>query len=497
MQAYKNPGVFVEEISTLAPSVVTVATAIPAFIGYTEKGPQDSIEAHRINSFQEYQTLFGGPFQETFNAEIQQDASGVYSVNTPPAEPKRPSFYLYYSLRMFYANGGGPCHIVSVGDYEATADSTTMLEGLAALDKEDEPTLILFPDALNLLPDESADINETILANYYSLFQQALLQCSTLKDRFTIIDLHRGDQDIGLLDGVIQEFRNNIGNNNLSYGSAYYPWLLSNLQYGYDELNVTISGSETDTRLIYDTSDLEKLPEVPNDADPPVNLVDDEKRLHYEARSLFHLDNAAYSKIKTQIASFRVTLPPSGAVAGVYARVDNQRGVHKAPANISLNNVIRPLVNIDDLQQEDLNEHTSGKSVNVIRSFTGKGVLIWGGRTLAGNSNEWRYISVRRFFLFVEESIKKAVENFVFEANNESSWIRLRSLIENFLTLQWKAGALVGSTPDQAYYVRIGLGETMSPQDILEGRLIVEVGMAVVRPAEFIILKFTHKLPEA
>lgn len=162
-----------------------------------------------------------------------------------------------------------------------------------------------------------------------------------------------------------------------------------------------------------------------------------------------------------------------------------------------MNSVISPTRKITDEEQQELNVHPSGKSVNAIRAFAGKGVLVWGARTLEGNSNEWRYISVRRFFLFVEESLRKAIEPFVFEGNNENTWIRIRGLTENFLTGQWRAGALFGGTPGQAFFVNIGLGSTMSAQDILEGRLIVEIGMAAVRPAEFIILRFTHKVQNA
>ena len=123
--------------------------------------------------------------------------------------------------------------------------------------------------------------------------------------------------------------------------------------------------------------------------------------------------------------------------------------------------------------------------------------MVWGARTLAGNDNEWRYIPVRRFFNMAEESIKKATEQFVFEPNDKNTWVKVRAMIENFLILQWRAGALAGAKPDQAFFVRVGLGETMTAQDILEGRMNVEIGMAVVRPAEFIILKFSHKMQEA
>jgi phage tail sheath protein FI len=190
-------------------------------------------------------------------------------------------------------------------------------------------------------------------------------------------------------------------------------------------------------------------------------------------------------------------LPPSAGIAGVYASVDGNRGVWKAPANASLASVLGPFVALNVQDQEGLNvDPNAGKSINAIRYFTGKGTLVWGTRTLAGNDNEWRYVPVRRFFNYAEESIKKATEPFVFEPNDLNTWVRVKAMIENFLTLEWRRGALAGSKPDSAFYVKVGLGETMTALDILEGRMIIETGMAVVRPAEFIILRFAHKMQE-
>jgi len=220
----------------------------------------------------------------------------------------------------------------------------------------------------------------------------------------------------------------------------------------------------------------------------------------------FYYSKVAETSLLTQHSFFKAaieqatlasrTMPVSGAIAGIYAMVDNSRGVWKAPANVSLNGVIGPAVKINNKDQETLNVDTTGKSINAIRSFTGKGTLVWGGRTLAGNDNEWRYISVRRFFIMVEESVKKASEPFVFEPNDGNTWTKVKAMIENFLTLQWRAGALQGAKPNDAFFVHVGLGETMSEDDILNGRMIIEIGMAVVRPAEFIILRFSHKMME-
>jgi len=190
--------------------------------------------------------------------------------------------------------------------------------------------------------------------------------------------------------------------------------------------------------------------------------------------------------------------PPCGAMAGVYSYVDRTRGVWKAPANISLNSVIDLRAKIDNNFQEGMNvDVTAGKSVNAIRAFAGKGILVWGARTLAGNDNEWRYISVRRFFNMVEESVKKSTYWAVFEPNDANLWIKVKAMIENYLIEKWRDGALAGAKPEHAFFVKVGLGITMTALDILEGRLIIEIGMAVVRPAEFIILRFMHKMQES
>jgi phage tail sheath protein FI len=211
-------------------------------------------------------------------------------------------------------------------------------------------------------------------------------------------------------------------------------------------------------------------------------------------------DSALYSKIKLELndPKFRVELPPSPAIAGVYATIDNERGIWKAPANVSLNAVIGPLEKITADVQQGLNiDTTAGKSINAIRSFTGRGTMVWGARTLAGNDNEWRYISVRRLFNMIEDSAVKATFFAVFEPNDVGTWLKVKSMIESFLYNLWQQGALAGSTPKSSYFVNVGLGSTMSTQDILEGKMIVDIGIAVVKPAEFIVLRFSHKLQEA
>ena len=222
---------------------------------------------------------------------------------------------------------------------------------------------------------------------------------------------------------------------------------------------------------------------------------------HAANKNLWQLENDLYqnypalNNIVSTVQKELSKIPPSGAVAGIYAKTDNERGVWKAPANVSINSITGPAITINDSTQENLNvDVNEGKSINTIRTFTGKGTLVWGARTLAGNDNEWRYISVKRFFNMVEESCKKATSFAVFEPNDANTWLKVQAMIENFLIVQWRNGALQGAKPEHAFYVAIGLNKTMTAQDIIEGRMIVEIGMAVIRPAEFVILRFSHAM---
>lgn len=445
-----------EEISKFPPSIAAVETAIPAFIGYTEiaKLKEDDdlrLIPRRITSLLEYERFFGG---------AQPETGITVTVNTTKSpveiQPKieNPSNYkMYYSMQAYFTNGGGPCYIVSVGDYSATpvVAPDALLDGLAEVAKVDEVTLLVFPDATGI----------TSPVDYYAVQKEAIDQCVLLQDRFAVIDIYMtSDPD----DDDVQIMRDNLSGpvDELKYGATYYPYLETRYDYVYqaDQVNVVVDGNASTLK------DLE-----------PTN-------------------NALFNQAKNAVAQLPVILPPSSSVVGIYAKTDNNRGVWKAPANVNIDSVIRPAVKITDQSQESLNvDVTAGKSVNAIRSFTGRGAaIIWGARTLAGNDNEWRYISVRRFFNFVEESVKKATYQFVFEPNDVNTWTRVKSMIENFLILQWRAGALMGVTPEQAFFVKVGLNETMTELDIWEGRMIVEIGMAVVRPAEFIILKFSHKM---
>lgn len=186
-----------------------------------------------------------------------------------------------------------------------------------------------------------------------------------------------------------------------------------------------------------------------------------------------------------------VSLPPSGAVAGIYGRTDNTRGVHKAPANEIVRNCTGLSVNYNEMEQGKLNP----RGINLIRALPGQGIRVWGARTCSSDGN-WKYVNVRRLFIFIEESIRINTNWAVFEPNDEMLWSRVEGTIRVFLTAQWRNGALAGSTADEAFFINIGKS-TMTEDDILNGRLICVIGVAPVRPAEFVVFRITQKMESA
>lgn len=485
MTNYQTPGVYVEEISTLAPSVAAVATAVPAFIGLTERAQNDATGQSltnvptKIKNMDDYVAYFGKGQKATITAaiaEVVEATDGVYKFvsRSVSAEvsPSTNRYYMYESIKLYFDNGGGPCYVISTGDYEASLDTDLLKAGLDELAKEDEPTLILFPDVYGLGGD-------------LTIYNLALAQCSKLQDRFLIMDVPQGTEASDSIDTDALSFRELVIGEYLQYGAAYYPDVRTTLSYEYD-----FASSATVTQTF---------------ADPDGNSVTIADSTAYPdgfydgqtIEALEGLNKGVYNDIIKEANKTKAVTPSSGAIAGVYFQVDNDRGVWKAPANIALTSVSSPALKITTDDQKSLNVHSTGKSINAIRSFTGKGTLVWGARTLDGNDNEWRYIQVRRFFNYVEESIQKSISWAVFEGNTTATWTRVKVQIETFLTGIWKQGGLTGASTSEAFFVNVGLGSTMSSQDILEGRMNVEIGLAAVRPAEFIILKFSHFIQQS
>jgi hypothetical protein len=495
MAEYMTPGVYIEEMDGFPNSVVQVETSLPAFIGYTEKaeykGEQLAGSAVRVTSLKDFETFFGGSSAVKFllmedkgatpSRTSVQLSTGKYVVSAKPGT----LFYLYDSMRLFFANGGRSCYIVSVGDYSKPPQLGALEAGINALVKVQEPTMLCIPDGLLLHEDE-----------YYLLAKSMLAHCSDMQNRIALLDVYDGAttdvKDLHAPDNVIDRFRSGIGDSGLSYGAAYYPWLRTTIvQNG--EVNFT---NFYDLSAYFEAAIVDKVDAILaryKDADE-VSKDAVEKQAH---NALLMISKNYTTLMNAATAALNI-LPPGPAMAGVYAVVDMNRGVWKAPANVGLNAVVSPTVNLRNADQDTLNvDATGGKSINTIRSFPGEGVLVWGARTLDGNSPEWRYINVRRTLIMIEQSAKLAARAYVFEPNDANSWVMVKAMIENFLNSLWRQGGLAGSTPGDAYSVQVGLGQTMTADDILNGIMNITVLVAVMRPAEFIVITFQQQMQKS
>jgi phage tail sheath protein FI len=501
----KTPGVYIVEKNAFPNSVVEVATAVPAFIGYTEradnKGKTLRNVPWRISSMAEFRQYFGGPPPWSFEVRDAGAADPLFTqddkkyVIAQADAPKGGNFTLYLSMLFFFQNGGGPCYVVSVGDYSAAVARKPLEDGLLPLIKEQEPTMVVVPEAV-LLDAE----------NCYGLQQAVLKHCGyEMRNRVAILDVANGWRDIRDPAGnCIADFRNGVGTNQLNYAAAYYPWLNTTLVQDTELSFQNVANRDQLAAVVRKDLGLGDAEPTDDKGKAYAGLVKgmagtdpDNKMTPEQLHSSLFAVSPLYKAIMQEMKRQLNVMPPSAAMAGLYTMVDNTRGVWKAPANVSVNGVVSPTVSLSAAEQEDLNVTPQGKSINAIRSFIGEGVLVWGARTLDGNSLDWRYVNVRRTMIMLEESCRLAAKALVFEPNVASTWLTIRSMISNFLTNVWKRGGLAGAVPDDAFSVHVGLGETMTPEDILEGILRVTVLVAISRPAEFIEITFQQQMQKS
>ena len=489
---YTTPGVYVQELPGFPPGVAQIQSAVPIFIGLTANttaadGTVLLNTPASVSSMLDVNNLFGGP--PTMNvlslAMTCSTAStgGTVADTVTTATTTLPSV-LYHSLELYFANGGGPCYVISVGGYTTNNAPTPLTASMfttavQTLSKHPEPTLIICSDAVLL----------SAAADYYSVVTGALqfAEQEAVDYRFLLLDL----QEYGAAGAAFNYtnpttpyyagFRTGIGINYLDGAAAYTPYLEALVSASTNYIQITTGFNA----WVKATKSPLTFPVPPTGVNPPKTSITPTQEA--TLRSTW----PAYKTIAEAVEGMSVLMPPSGAVAGVYFATDANRGFWKAPANVSLNNVVDVAYRIDDPTNGLLNvDSVGGKSINAIRSFTGQGILVWGARTLAGNDTDWRYVSVRRTVSIIEQSIKNSINWAVFEPNDDHLWLRVKGMITDYLTELWKDGALQGSSASQAFYVNVGLGTTMTSQDLLDGKLIVAVGLAVVRPAEFIILQF-------
>ncbi|MBH2897921.1 phage tail sheath family protein [Serratia ureilytica] len=429
------PGVYIEEDASPAMSVSAGATAVPLFVArFTPSDKKLAGAITRIGSWLDYTTLFDSnvPSSARVTVTSTPDGENKYTYQIKDTEVVDQSASV--ALRLYFQNGGGPCYLYPL----QKADDQAKLAALPGLiDEVGAITLLACPE-----PDE---------AYRTAVYAALAASLNQHKGYFLLADSS---------DSVVPS-----GVSSSSQVAVYYPNLVMPYTRTLDDNQVAITGytAGSDT-TIATLADLRKA----------------------NADFAGEIDKALAEKRDVPLS-----LPPSALMAGVYNKTDGERGVWKAPANVVLNGVSDVSVRVTNEQQAVLNP----RGINVIRHFSDRGLVVWGSRTQK-DDDDWRYIPVRRLFDAAERDIKKALQPMVFEPNSQPTWKRVQAAIDNYLHRLWQQGALAGNKAEEAYFVRVGKDITMTQDEINQGKMIIQVGMAAVRPAEFIILKFTQDMSQ-
>lgn len=521
MPEYLAPGVYIEEIEIGAKPIEGVSTSTAGFLGQTERGPTDP-KKKLVTGFEQFQTFYGGYIEGS---------------------------YLAYAVDGFFKNGGQRCFIGRVvRDGAATAQVTVdpitfeaVGEGTwgnrvavrienASLDPSTDPAT-----------PERADLFKLTVAYWKNSLPEDLSAPAdppeTPKKVRTIV------ADANVVD-VYDNLSTELTSSDYYLSKLGKPKGISNLVQltssgsrrpanNADSLFTPLTGGDDGTDLNRDQflgdpaaapgersglTAFTEIDEISIVYTPDLHFLDESNRNQLVDDIVSHCENLkdrfaildALSST-TDIPELRppkdskyaafyypwievfdplkkgpLKVPPGGYIAGIYARSDQEKGVHKAPANEIIRGATDVEFKITKGEQDILNP----RGVNCIRAFPGRGIRVWGARTTSSDTL-WKYINVRRLFLFLEESIEEGTQWVVFEPNNEKLWARVRQTITQFLTRVWKDGALMGNTPEEAFFVKCDR-TTMTQDDIDNGRLIVVIGVAPVKPAEFVIFRIAQ-----
>ena len=409
---------------------------------------------------------------------------------------------------------------MSAGSYAqpgASIEPDALLAGVAAFEQIIGPTMLVVPEACQLVQSDYARVVCAMLA-----------QAGKLQDRVAILDLPGclTATDIAALTTAQQNLWLAIAPqaDNLSYGAVYGPALATTVVQPHDVRFTVLTGSDNATLNTILTTQAVQLfsgtslatlqsaiaaafpvagasgntPIVSGDASayPPPTSPGAEALAAWQQRLDDLLANALpiYVEIDHLVADYLNVQPPSGALAGVWCSTDVRSGVWNAPANVALSNVITPICLVNDTEQADFNTPVNGMAINLVRQFVARGSVVWGARTLDGNSLDYRYIQVRRTLIYIEQSIKQALQQYVFAANDATTWATVTSTVSAFLTGLWTQGGLMGDKASDAFTVQCGVLTTMSGLDVLNGYMIVAVTVQMVHPAEFIALTFKQTM---
>lgn len=530
MPEYLAPGVFIEEIERGPKPIEGVATSTAAFVGEAERGP---LRPRLVTGYGEYLRLFGDVF----------------------ADDK----YLPFGVKAFFDNGGRRCYIARIAgpgavaaEFDSDGYTVTAIGPGTAGNRIFARITRSTTEKLNDAGDALVPVGFRLRVAYWSrgnpgdlfdpfeeggderLPQPAMIedyddlsldpespaywkkQISDTTSALIVLEVDdanatqpgEGDVIAGfLVDGADGDTVTSIqfeGNRNDAGDPIDDPQELRGLAAldldNYRDVAIVhapgIGNDNDDTTSIQQVivrhcernrfrfavlDSAQNLNAVSDDRLNPRNAIDTQFGAFYYP--WYHMPHPR-TGIKTLV-------PPGAAACGIYALTDNTRGVWKAPANVPVAGAIDLEYDINTQRQEVLNP----RGVNCIRRFPGRGIRMWGARTLSSDPL-WKYVSVRRLFIFLEASIYNATQWVVFEPNDQRLWARVHQTITLFLRTQWRAGALFGAKEEEAFSVSVGR-DTMTEDDILNGRLIVEIGIAPVRPAEFVIFRVFQKTSEA
>jgi len=512
MPVYQSPGVYVEEVDRGTKPIEAVGTAVAAFVGFTEKAEQ----------------LDGGESLSLLNKAV---AIANWSQYVAKYGGFVAGAYLPYAVYGYFLNGGSRCYVVSVKTLGASVDKELASPATVALpsssdrpadtlqisarsggpagndirvevrpEAEDRFTLVITGPAgatetfehLTLAKDER---NVETLVNA----QSTLVRIAVLKATGSLVERKPQAGVYSLAGGAIQtraatvaDYRGKAadrsGIGGLEAVDEVTMLAAPDLMASYQAGEMSLADVQAVQQAMYEHCERVKycfaILDCPPDLTPQA-MRDWRLTSNYDSKyaALYYpwIETADMVRGK---GSLRV--PPSGHVAGVYARSDTERGVHKAPANEVVRGATGLAIQLTRAEQDSLNPI----GVNCIRSFPGRGIRIWGARTVSSDP-AWRYINVRRLFNMVEESIERGTQWVVFEPNDADLWARVRRDVRAFLKTVWSSGALFGASPDEAFYVKCDA--ELNPPEVRDlGQLIIEVGIAPVKPAEFVIFRISQ-----
>ena len=504
MPTYLSPGVYVEEVDSGSRPIEGVGTAVAAFVGLAESGPFNTPTL--VSNWKQFVGMFGAFARDSF---------------------------LAHSVYGYFLNGGGNCYIVRIGAETEPTPAQGQLNAAPADDKAPaaakyEVRSLAGGAAGNDLTVEVADSGSSA-DNAADQFKLIVKQDGRVVEEFDGLTVGKGKQNaatvVAAQSKLIQlieaanapAMRPANGSVRLNGGALPATARPAPSDYVGDAADRTgFGGLETidavtmvcvpDLMMAYQKGwvDLDGVKavqlamiahcELMGDRvaiiDPPPDL-NPQKVLDWRMNAAGYDSKYAamyypWVKVFDPATNANVLVPPSGYMAGIWGRNDDTRGVHKAPANEVVRGAIALATDLTSREQELLNPN----GVNCIRSFSGRGIRVWGARTLSSDP-AWRYLNVRRLFNYLEESILGGTQWVVFEPNDDALWAKMRRTIASFLVNEWRKGALFGLTPDEAYFVKCDR-ETNPAEGIDAGQVVCEIGVAPVKPAEFVIFRLSQ-----